>query len=421
MFVPLLGYFLILLVSFCVVGKDALRRDRDWKCLAWGISLQILVVWAMMNVSSVVSFFECVANGILVIRDATLEGTKFVFGFIGGEEPPFQILDGKSSFILAFQGLPTVILCGMLAAILTYLKVLPVLARIVGYPFRKIFKVKESIGMVAAARIFIGQLESPLLIKHELEFLKKSDIFIILTLAFATSSAAVMPLYASAIEAICPAAMKHIIMSSVISVISALIVCSIISPSFKEDEDLSSTPANSVPDSLTKPYGSFMGALSKGLSDGCFVWWCIVGSMIGMVALIALVNHILDLLPNVYGNPLTLQSIFGFIMYPFAWLIGIQDADLFAVSQVLGTKLAVNEIVAYFDLAKSEVSQDSVIKAIYAITNFGNFSCIGVTVGGMAAIAPSQKCIPALIGKAFIAGLLATGLSASIVGVFLSF
>jgi CNT family concentrative nucleoside transporter len=272
--------------------------------------------------------------------------------------------------------------------------------------------------MVAAARIFVGQLEAPLLIKHELDILKKSDVFVILALSFATASASVMPIYAGAVECICPDAMKHIIMSSVIGVISTLIVCTIMAPKFIEEGDHVS---QSLPVQTEKPFGSFMGALSKGLSDGCFVWWCIVGSMIGMVALIALINYILAAFPTIGGEALTLQSIFGVIMYPFAWLIGIQDSDLFAVSQILGTKLAINEIVAFFDLAKCGISQDSAIKSIYAITNFGNFSCIGVTIGGMAALAPAQKCIPSLIGKAFIAGLLATGLSATMVGLFLSF
>jgi CNT family concentrative nucleoside transporter len=419
MFRPLAGYFALLTLSLLVGGVKSLKRGRDWQVIGLGILLQVGVVFAMMNSAVVVSFFEGIAQGIMRVRDATIEGTRFVFGYVGGGASPFPLNEGSSTFILAFQALPTVILFGILAAILTYLNILPILAKIVGYAFRKVFKINESVGMVAAARIFIGQLESPLLIKHQLASLSKADIFIILALSFSTAAASIMPICASAIEAICPDAMKHIIMSSVISVISALIVCSTMGP-IEGPED-GSVPIDGEAVEDQKPYSSFMGALSRGLSDGCFVWWCIVGSMIGMVALIALVNQILAIFSGGDGNPLTLQRIFGFIMYPFAWIIGIRDADLLAISQILGTKLAVNEIVAYFDLAKCSVARDSVVKAIYAITNFGNFSCIGVTVGGMMALAPTQKCIPTIIGKAFIAGLLATGLSATIVGVFLSF
>jgi CNT family concentrative nucleoside transporter len=371
----------------------------------------------MINIPAVISFFECMANGIMKLKDATIEGTRFVFGYLGGGDPPFQVKEGSSAYILGFQALPTVILFCILSSVLTYLKILPFLSKGVGYIFKVVFKVRESIGMVAAARIFVGQFEAPLLIKHELDTLKKSDLFIILALSFTTASAAVMPIYAGALEGICPNAMRHVIMSSVVSVISALIICSIMAPS----EESGATNALPTDANSSRPYTSFMGALSKGLSDGCFVWWCIVGSMIGMVALIAFVNCILAQFPSIGGSPLTLQSIFGLIMYPFAWLIGIESADLFAVSQVLGTKLAVNEVVAYFDLAKANISQESVVKTIYAITNFGNFSCIGITVGGMAALAPAQKDIPVLIGKAFVAALLATGLSSTIISIFFSF
>ncbi|MDR1289469.1 MAG: hypothetical protein LBJ77_03745 [Holosporales bacterium] len=418
MFRPLIGYLALLVIAFLLGGSDSIKKKRDWGVIGLGIALQVCVVFAMMNSSIVVSFFECIAQGIMKVRDATIEGTKFVFGYVGGGDSPFPLNEGGSTFILAFQALPTVILFGILAAVLTYLNILPVLAKVVGYVFRKVFKINESVGMVAAARIFIGQLEAPLLIKHKLASLSNSDVFIILALAFSTAAASIMPICASAIEAICPDAMKHIIMSSVVSVISALIVCSVMGyPCDQADDEVSSSENLSSDD---RPYSSFMGALSRGLSDGCFVWWCIVGSMIGMVALIALVNQLLAIFSGGDGNPLTLQKIFGLAMYPFAWIIGIRDADLLAISQILGTKLAVNEIVAYFDLAKCEVARDSVVKAIYAITNFGNFSCIGVTVGGMAALAPTQKCITSLIGKAFIAGLLATGLSATIIGIFLS-
>ncbi|MDR1333498.1 MAG: hypothetical protein LBJ69_03815, partial [Holosporales bacterium] len=152
-----------------------------------------------------------------------------------------------------------------------------------------------------------------------------------------------------------------------------------------------------------------------------FVWWCIVGSLIGTVALIALTNYILGALPDIGGQQITLQRILGVFMYPFAWLLDIVPSDITAISQILGTKTAINELVAFFDLAKAGVDPMSVTKAIYAINNFGNFACIGITVGGISALAPSQKCIAPLAWKAFLAGLLATGLTSMIMSVFLDF
>lgn len=410
------GYFLFLLVALWLCDNRDIKLSRNWKPVLYGIIFQIFIVFALTNLPMCINALESVASGVMKLKNATIEGTKFVFGYLGGGDVPFEIKEGSNTFVFAFQALPTVIIVGTLSAILTYLKILPFLAKIFGSIFKLVFKVKDSIGMVSAAKIFVGQLEAPLLIKHQLASLKKSDIFIILALAFATTSAAVMPIYAGAIESVCPNAMKHIILSSVISVISVLIVSAIVMPADENEIDLSNQKIEEE-----KPYGSFMGAMSKGLSDGIFVWWCIVGSLIGMIALITFTNYLFELLPDFGGSPITLQRIFGIFMYPFAWLMGIQDADLTAVARILGTKLVLNETIAFFDLAKAHISADSVMKTIYAINNFGNFACIGITVGGLTALAPSQKCITAIAGKAFIAGLVATGLTATLMSVFFSF
>ena len=410
----IIGYFLFLIATLWLCEDKDIKLSRNWKPVIYGIIFQFGIMFLMTNLPAFISGIEYVARGFMRLKDATLEGTKFVFGYIGGGELPFDLTEGKMPFVFAFQVLPTVILVSGLSAILTYFKILPVLSKIIGSVFRFIFKIKDSIGMVAAAKIFVGQLEAPLLIKHKLQYLPKSDIFIILSLAFATTSCAVMPIYASVLDGICPNPMKHIIISTVLSVISVLIVCSIAMPEDKLEINYQDDKSEE------NPYNSFMGAMSKGLSDGAFVWWSIVGSLIGTIALITLANYLLALLPDYSGSPITLQRIFGFFMYPFAWLMGIESADLSAVSQILGTKMALNETIAFFDLAKANISQESVVKTIYAINNFGNFSCIGITVAGLTALAPNQKSIVTLAGKAFVAGFLASGLTATLISVFLS-
>lgn len=410
----IIGYFLFLIATLWLCEDKDIKLSRNWKPVIYGIIFQFGVMFLMTNLPAFISGIEYVARGFMRLKDATLEGTKFVFGYIGGGDLPFDLTEGKMPFVFAFQVLPTVILVSGLSAILTYFKILPVLSKIIGSVFRFIFKIKDSIGMVAAAKIFVGQLEAPLLIKHKLQYLPKSDIFIILSLAFATTSCAVMPIYASVLDGICPNPMKHIIISTVLSVISVLIVCSIAMPEDKLEINYQDDKSEE------NPYNSFMGAMSKGLSDGAFVWWSIVGSLIGTIALITLANYLLALLPDYSGSPITLQRIFGFFMYPFAWLMGIESADLSAVSQILGTKMALNETIAFFDLAKANISQESVVKTIYAINNFGNFSCIGITVAGLTALAPNQKSIVTLAGKAFVAGFLASGLTATLISVFLS-
>ena len=408
-----IGYLTFLLAALFLCDEKDIKLSRNWKPVIYGIVFQVIVIFAMTNLPVVVFGLEKVAMGVMKLKDATIEGTKFVFGYIGGGEVPFEIKEGSSTFVFAFQALPTVIIVGALSAILTYLKILPYFAKIVGYVFKLVFNIRESIGMVSAAKIFVGQLEAPLLIKNQLDGLPKFEIFIIMALAFATTSASVMPIYAGALEPVCPEAMKHILVSTVLRVISVLIISSIIIP---RDSSSNISPVENINHS---PYPSFMGAMSKGLTDGIFVWWSIVGSLIGMVALITFVNYLFALLPDYAGAPITLQRIFGLVMYPIAWLIGIEPKDIATVSQILGTKLVLNETIAFFDLAKASISSESVVKTIYAINNFGNFACIGITVGGLTALAPNQKHIVGLAFKAFVAGFLASGLTATLVGLFI--
>lgn len=407
----LIGYFLFLGMAYILSNRKDILLKKQWRYIVFGIILQICLVFTMTNVPMMINGIETIANGVMKLRDATIEGTKFVFGYIGGGEIPFEIKDETNTFVFAFQALPTIILVSVITAILTYLKVIPYISKIIGPLFRKVFGISNSLGVVASTKIFLGQFEAPMLIKADLPGISKAEMFTIMSFAFSTASASLMPIYATAISSVCPEAMTHIIMSSVIGVISTLIVCKIIMP----EEQINVTTSNPVTEN---PYPDFMSAISKGSSDGTSVWWAVVGTLIGIVALIALVNYILGSFPNISGEPLTLQRIFGVVMYPFAWILGISDADIFKVSQIIGLKFVVNETVAFFDIVKTGMSKESIISTIYAITNFGNFACIGMTVGGLSALCPERKDIPSLGFRAFIAGTIATGLTATLMGIF---
>lgn len=407
----LIGYFILLAMAYVLSDKKKPLLKNQWKHIVFGIVMQILLIFAMTNISVIINVMETIANGVMKLRDATIEGTKFVFGYIGGADLPFDIKEGSNTFIVAFQALPTVILVSILSAILTYLKVIPFLSKIIGFSFKKIFGVSNSLGIVSAAKMFLGQFESYMLVKTTLPHFSKSEMFTILSLAFSTASASLMPIYAMAVSSVCPDAITHIVISGVIGVISTLIICKIMMPE-EENTDYGLVQNN-------KPYSDFMTAVSKGTSDGAFVWWAIVGSLIGMVALIALINSILNIFPNVAGEPITLQRIVGVVMYPFAWILGVSDADIFKVAAIIGTKFVINETVAFFDIINTGMSRESIVSTIYAVTNFGNFACIGMTIGGLTVMCPDRKDIPSLGFKAFIAGTLATGLTATLACLFI--
>lgn len=411
----IVGYILILCLAFLMSNNKREIIAKNCRVIFLGILLQIILCFSMVNIPSITNFFERFADGIMILKDATLEGTKFVFGFLGGGDVPFDITNKNSLFIFAFQALPTVILVSILSAILTYLKILPFISKIVGSFFRIIFRVNNYVGMISAAKILLGQFEAPLLVKHKLPDINRKGILIMLSLAFSTSSASLMPIYASAISRVCPNSMRHMIMSSVICVISTLIISSIIMDDNKDDDPLYDDDKNSLSE---RPYNSFFDAVMKGTQDGSNIWWSVVGYLIGMISLMTIINYVLGTLP--FEDKISLQKIFGFIMYPIAWISGIDNDDINIVSGILGTKIVVNETVAFFEMAKTSISNHSAIICVYLMNNFGNLACLGMTMGGLIAMCPSQKKNISELGmKSFITGLLATILSAIIMNIFI--
>lgn len=277
------------------------------------------------------------------------------------------------------------------------------------------FNVELHIGMLAVTRIFIGPQENLFLIKNRLNSLPKSETFIVFSLAFAMSSAGNMPVTANILSGICSDALKHIITASILNMISVLILAQIATP---PEDNFANEKFCTLEENR---HTNLMSAISQGLTDGLNTWWCVVGSLIGVIALIYILNYILALLPNYLFSwgTITLQKLFGIIMYPFAWIIGIDTQNLYSVAQIIGTKIAVNETVAFFNLAKTSISQTDMIKAVYAICNFGNFSTLGATIGSMAALAPKNRWASGIMGKAFMCGFLATCLSTTLMSVIL--
>ena len=375
-----------------------------WKIILFGILFQIALVILFTKNQTAISVIESISSFMSKLKDATLEGTKFVFGYLSSEELPFVVKPNSSIFIFAFQTLPTIILVSVLSAILNYTKILPFISKLIGIIIGYIFKLRKSISMVTVAKIFLGQIEAPLLIKPELNYLKRFDMFLIMSLAFSTTSAAVMPMYSDVLKSVCPNAMNHLIISSVLNVISTIIICYVQKPVEDRTPEINNLP--------NKTYNNIFDAISKGLADGASAWWGIVGSLIGMVALVAFINYILSTLA-----PITLQQITSVFMYPIAWLLGINNSDISQFAQLLGTKMVVNETVAFFDLASMHLSQESVIKAIYILNNFGNFACIGITVVGLQSLSNNSN-ITQLAGKAFFSGFIATIFTTALIGIF---
>lgn len=404
MLISFLSCCIILSIAILLRNKQALP---SYKRVIIALCMQMFLFYAILNIKVVVDCIKVIVDAVESIGKATAVGTAALFGYIGGNNVvPFEVKNPNGMFILAFQALANVILVGGLAAILTYTRILPIVSKLIGKIFRMIFGVNDSVGMYSATQIFFGQMDSILLVKQGAQSFNRHELMTTMCMAFTTSSAAVMPTYSSIISNICPDAMTYIVSANILNVFSTLILCMILTP-FSNDGNTD----------YHNPYDGFISAMTTGINDGANVWRGIVCTLLGMTALVAFGDNILHCI----HHDLTIKKILGWIVYPFTYLLdSIPHQDRFFVAQILGSKIALNEFIAFQDLSASALSQKSVKTLIYLINNFGNFAAIGITVSCFSAIIPSKKKeITEVAVKAFVVGLLATFMTASLVCIFI--
>jgi CNT family concentrative nucleoside transporter len=347
----------------------------------------------------------------MALKEATMEGTKFVFGFIGGAEAPFEATG--NTFIFAFQALPMIIVVSALSMLLFHWKVLPVIVKGLSWLMRKSMGIGGGLGVCSAAQVFLGQTEAPLLVRPYLKDMSRSEIFSIMCMGFATTSATIMGLYALVLEQTIPNSMVHILTASIISVPAALTLSRIVVPN----------TGTHTSGKLHSPYdlSGSMDAISKGTSDGTRLFINVLAMLIVFVAIVTLVNMILSQLPYIQNEPITLQRILGFIMAPVTWLMGIPWEDAITAGGLLGIKTILNEFYAFTELAKitdKEMTVHSRVIMTYALCGFANISSIGIMIGGFGSIVPEKRSeIISLSFKALIVGTLSSCLSGTIVGI----
>lgn len=403
-------------IVFFVCLCWALSEDRkkvSLKSIFIGLLTQIVLAVSLTEISFIRDFFLTLGRGVTVLKEATLQGTSFVFGYIGGGEAPFLVKDGGNTFSMAFQALPLIFVVSALSMLLFYWRILPTIVRGLSWFLQRIMGIGGALGVCGAAKVFLGQTEAPLLIRPYLNDLSRSELFTVMTLGMATTSGTIMALYAAILEPSVPNVLSHILTASIISVPAAITLSRIIIPQVGDV-----TSGNLV---MPYEFTSTMDAISRGASDGIRLFINIVAVLIVFVALVALLNKGLShFAPNIYGEPLTLQRILGALMAPFTWLMGIPWEDAKIAGSLLGTKTILNEIYAFSELSK--MSQDTLsphsrLIMVYALCGFANFSSIGIQIGGLGIMAPERrKDIISLGFKAVFAGTLSTMLSGTLIG-----
>ncbi len=398
------------------------RRRPPWKTMAAGFGIQFSLAILFLKLDLLQGFFEGAQSAILALQAATIAGTGFVFGYVGGGDAPFEITNAGASFILAFQALPLIIVMSAISALLWHWRVMPIIMKGFSFVFQKTLGVRGAVGLSAAANMFVGMIESPLLIRPYLARLSRSELYIVLTVGMSTVAGSVLALYAMVLQDVLENPVKHLLIASLLNAPAGIMIARILIPESKgdapgDDEDEADFSATS--------YGGSMEAVTRGTADGLQIFLNIVAMLIVLIALVALVNFALGLFPDVLGAPLTLQRMMGWVFAPFVWLMGIPWAETATAGALMGTKTVLNEIIAYIELASlpaDSLSERSRLILTYAICGFANLGSVGIMIGGLTAMAPDRrKDIISLAPRTVLAGTLATSMTGAIVGLITLF
>jgi len=392
------------------------RKQVRIRTVVTGITIQIVIGLVLLNLSFFQEMFISLNRVFLSLEEATRAGTSMVFGYLGGGELPFNAQIPGSTFILAFQALPLVLLMSALSSLLFYWKLLPLVVRGFSWTLRKTLGLGGAEGLGVSANIFVGMVESPLLIRPYLKNMTRSELFTIMTCGMATIAGTVMALYAGILGNIIPDIMGHMLAASIISAPAAITIAKIMVPQTEQLEKL--TKGDLTPPDFAS---SSMDAITRGTVQGVQLLINIVAMLIVLVALVHLLDLVLGLVPDVYGVPLTLKRIFGWVMAPVASLMGIPWQEAPVAGSLMGTKTVLNELLAYIELSglpEGSLSPKSKLIITYAMCGFANPGSLGIMIGGMGTMAPERRDEIVSLGlRSIFAGTLATCMTGAVVGI----
>ena len=386
----------------------------NFKFIAYGILAQIILAVVLLKIPFIISIFEIMGNGVVVLQEATVEGASFVFGYAPSDSAgPYRSL--LETF--AFGVLPYIIVMACISAILWYWGILPFIVNLISKACQKLFNIGGPVGLGAAANIFVGQVEAPLLIRPYVSKLSNKELLILMTAGMATVAGSVMVALISILETSFgdENLIQHFITASILSVPAAIMFANIMIPS----NEITDFNENKVP----KVYKSTMDAVTRGTSDGTSIAVSVGTILIAVIALVYIVNSFLGLISYQFGFDLSIEIILGYLFAPIAWLMGIPWSEAIIAGELLGIKTTLNEFVAYPGLAaleNGELSDKSKLITFYSLCGFANLSSVGILISGITAMAPERKDDLINVSfKALIGATLASCMTGLIVGIFI--
>ena len=411
----LVGIVALLAIAWLLAER---RREIRLSQVAIALAVQAVLAFALLNFAVVRDALLVLNHIIRAMEAATLAGTSLMFGFLGGEPAPFVFVEDNPARtlapIFAFRILPQILVFSVVVALLWHLRVLPWLIRAFAWALAKTLGLGGAVGVAAASSVFLGLVESPLVIRAYLKSLTRSELFVVITCGMSTVAGSIMALYAIILTPVIDGALGHVLIASVINVVGAVMIARIMIP---EQAQTGGDLAAAL------KYESIMDAISRGTTDGLRLVANVAATVIVLVSLVALGNYALGAF-TVFGEPLALERITGWALAPIAWLIGVPWAEATQAGALLGTKVILNELIAYLQFAESgaNLSAQTRIILTYALCGFTNFGSFGILIGGLGVLVPERRGeLLRLAPRTLIAGTLVSCLTGAVAGLVTRF
>ena len=403
----LISFFGLFLMMFIAWLLSSNRKKLDYRVIGGGLLLQFLLALFILKTEVGVIIFNYAQDMAILLVNFSDSGAKFLFG------------DNFTEHFFAFKVLPTIIFISSVSYVLFYLGVLQKIVQGLAWLMARVMNISGAESLVTAANVFVGQTEAPLFVSHYIKSMTRSEIMAMMTGGMATVAGGVLAAYVGfGISA------GHLLAASIMSAPAAIVIAKIMTP-----ETESSPTKGSVTLSLSIQEINVFEAACKGAAEGLKLALNVGAMLLAFLALLEMINYGFSVVGGWFGVELTLQTILGWVFRPLAWAMGISWQDSYIVGQMLGTKMVLNEFVAYLQLAEyvkpdgnvaQPLSERSITIATYALCGFANFSSVAVQIGGIGNLEPSKKREFASLGvKAMIGGTLAAFMTACIAGILL--
>lgn len=420
-----LGMISILIIAFLF---SANRKAISWKTVGVGLGAQLLLAIGILQIGFVQSFFDIISKIFVKILDFTVVGSEFLLG---------DLMNADSfGFIFIFQILPTVIFFSALTSVLFYLGIIQIVVKGLAWVLTKLLGISGAESLSVAGNIFLGQTESPLMIKAYLEKLTRSEVLLVMIGGMATVAGGVLAAYIGFLGGDDPVAKlefaRHLLAASVMAAPGAIVVSKMLYPQQAKIDDTAEVSQDKIGSNI-------LDAISNGTTEGLKLAANVGAMLLVFIAFIAMINYGLEkigditTLNSVVANntpyeSFSLESILGLIFAPLMWLVGVAKEDVMLMGQLLGIKIVASEFVGYIQLAELKDTanllslkfEKSVIMATYMLCGFANFASIGIQIGGIGSLAPGQRKVLSEFGmRALLGGTLASLLSATIAGMII--